>query len=499
MILSTRKGAQSMKSKYLSIDIGASSGRAIVIIVDKEKIQIDEVYRFLNETLFIDDKLYWNFNQLIAEVKKGILLSYEKYPDLKSIGIDTWGVDYGLIDFDGNLIGQPRCYRDDRNHQAKAQFHQVYDSKLLYRSTGIQQLPFNTIYQLFDDYSNKELFNQTKHILLLPNLIGYFLTGQIATELTNASTTSMLNANTKTWISEPSIIQAFTSKFPNLVKPATMLGTLNSIPGLPPVPVINICSHDTASAFVSTRLSEEQVLISSGTWSLIGTNLSKPNLSEASMDLNFTNELGMNHQTRFLKNVMGMWILNETKKSLELNQKSLSFFDIEKKAISSKPMTAFIDPDDAIFMGPGHMIDKIHKFLEETNQRIPKTEGELLRIIYESYAFKYRYTIDNMQKILKKPLTEIIIIGGGNQSKFLNQMTANYTKRKVITGAKEATVLGNGLVQMLYFKDIKTIKKGQTMIQKSFENHTYEANYCVDCDEGYERFLSIIEKRSQQQ
>lgn len=488
-----------MKSKYLSIDIGASSGRAIVIIVDKDKIQIDEVYRFLNETLSIDDKLYWNFDQLISEVKKGISKSYEKHPDVKSIGIDTWGVDYGLIDRAGNLIGQPRCYRDDRNHRAKDNFHQDYDASTLYRLTGIQQLPFNTIYQLYDDYSNKVLFNQISHILLLPNLIGYALTGQMATELTNASTTSMLNANTKTWISDPTIVQDFTSKFPNLVKPATLLGTLNAIPGLPPLPVINICSHDTASAFVSTRLSEEQVLISSGTWSLIGTNLSKPNLSETSMDLNFTNELGMNNQTRFLKNVMGMWILNETKKLLELNHKPLSFFDIEKKAISSKPMTAFIDPDDAIFMGPGNMVDKIHKFLNETNQPIPKTDGELLRIIYESYAFKYRYTIDNMQKILKKPLTEIVIIGGGNQSKFLNQMTANYTHRKVITGAKEATVLGNGLVQMLYFKDIKTIKKGQTMIQKSFETHSYEVSYCVDCDEGYQRFLSIIERRSQQQ
>lgn len=491
MILSSCE-VDGMISKYLSIDIGASSGRAVVVIKDKQTLRLDEAYRFKTKSYEKEGLHYWDFNDLFKEVVTGIEKAFFLHEEIKSIGIDTFGVDYGRLDQNGTLNSDPLCYRNKRFIESSTLFHESYSKEALYSLTGIQYLPFNTIYQLYDHVRHNQL-NKQETILLLPNLIGYFLTGNKQTEVTNASTTALYDSRTNRFVETLFEVDKQKNSFASLVNPGVILGETLETFNFPKTPVINVCSHDTASAFVSTRILKNQALISSGTWSLVGTILAKPKRSKEALRCNFTNELGYLGQTRFLKNIMGMWLINESRSELMKSNEDLSFFDLEKKAISSEPFLAFIDPDDEIFLTKGSMIERMRTYLEKTNQNIPiKTEG-MLRVIYESLAFKYRYTIEQLEKVLQRPMDEILIIGGGSQSKLLNQMTANFCKKRVITGAVEATVLGNAIVQMHYFKEIKTIKSGQTLIEKSFKGTVYEPTECEACEEAYERFLKLIE------
>lgn len=478
---------------YLSLDIGASSGRLFAVINNDEKIYLDEISRFDNKIYQRDDKLYWDFGHLFLEIIEALRNGLEKYPNAKSLGIDTWGVDYGLIDYDGNLLENPRCYRDQRGFKAKRQLETFLSNKHLYELTGIQQLHFNTIYQLFDDYSSdKEKLTQTKHILLIPDLIAYYLTGEVSTEITNASTTALFDSKKQDWITHNHDFFNLTDKFPALTKPSLLKGYLKSEFNLKDLPVISVCSHDTASAFISVKNQNHQVIISSGTWSLVGKNIEHPILNDDALSYGFTNEIGMFNHIRFLKNVMGLWIVNQIKAELEKQQESISFFELEKKAITAEPFQYFIDPDDTLFIEPGQMIHKINTYFKKTNQQQTNDISIILRAVYESLAFKYRLTIERLETITEEKIDSLIIIGGGNQSDLLNQFTANLTKKNLFIGPSEATVLGNALAQMYFFKDIKSLKSGQNLIELSFGQKLFEPDYCSDCEQAYLKFKNII-------
>ena len=484
-----------MAETYLAIDLGASSGRTFVVKKEKNRITIDEIYRFQNKVTVKDDHIFWDFKSLMNDIIMGIKQSFSQYPEISSIGIDSWGVDYGFISDQGQLIENPFCYRDQRGENSSYVFHQTFSKENLYRLTGIQYLPFNTIYQLLDDISQPGFnLHQVKAVMLIPDVIGYLLTGQMTTELTNASTTSLLNTNTKTWIKEVSELTSLIEKFPPIAKPGTIKGYLKPDLGLSQIPVIHVCSHDTASAFASIHLEQHQVLISSGTWSLVGTLLKKPINSRISQHMNFTNEIGLNQHIRFLKNVMGLWILNQVKETLNQRGLHYNFFDMEKMAMTSEPFRYFIDPDDPMFIKPGDMIERIYQFFEKTEQDKPKNISSVYRAVYESLAFKYRYVIEQLEILIGHQLNEIVIVGGGNQSRLLNQFTANLTNRKVIIGPTEATVLGNALVQMYATKSIKSYKTGQKMIMQNFNGQSIEPMYCTAYDDAYKKFLKIINK-----
>ncbi len=355
-------------------------------------------------------------------------------------------------------------------------------------------MSLNTIYQIYDDLKNNNTVNCANTILLLPNLIGYYLTGAKSSEITHASTTSLLNAKTKKWINEIDELNEIISKFPKLQQPATLLGYTKESLGVGRVPVINVCSHDTASAFTSVDVSSDTVIISSGTWSLIGTQLEKPILTEKAKQMNFTNELGFLNQTRFLKNTMGMWVINHIKKELDKKGKKYSFSNLEKKALLAKPFQRWIDLDHDIFQQPNNMLEKLEEYFKITNQEIVKDENTIIRMIYENMALKYRYVIESMESILNKKFSKIVIIGGGNQSKFLNRLIANITKKEVLIGPQEASVLGNGIVQMVYFNDLKDINEGKKMIKNTCEGEIYYPEDDLDYDKHYETFKKHIKK-----
>lgn len=479
-----------MEKQYLAIDIGASSGRAMIVTYLEHRISYYELHRFKNIIYEKDQKLFWDFKHLMREINFAIDDAISKYPQLKSVGIDTWGVDYGYIDYDLKLIEDPRCYRDIRNKDAFLEVYKHITKENLYKKTGIQYLPFNTIYQLQDDLMHEDsMIAKAKHILLIPDLIAFHLTHTLATDITNASTTNLLDAKTKTWITG-SHLDHLIHKFPPFIKPGQCYGYIEKHN----LPVIATCSHDTASAFASISKVRQQAIISSGTWSLIGILLQNPILSKKSYNLNFTNELGYLNQTRYLKNVMGLWIINQIKEDLHNDGLSYDYVELEKLAMSSTPFAYFLDPDDPMFIEKGHMINRVKTYFVKTNQKETHDIKHILRAVYEGLAFKYRMILDDIEILTKKKINEIIIIGGGNQSCLLNQFTANLTKRHVIIGPTEASVLGNALLQMIYFNDVSSAKEGHNIILKSIQSRFITSEF-NDYEYAYQLFVNHMREK----
>jgi sugar (pentulose or hexulose) kinase len=488
-----------MKSCYLSFDLGASSGRAIVTIKDEKNLEFDEIFRFKNQPYEKEGTLYWDFKYLFKNILEGLQLSFHKYPDIKAIGIDTWGVDYGLIDETGNLIRDPVCYRDLRSKKVEKDVQKIIGKTDLYKKTGIQYLHFNTIFQLaYDAKYNSELLKKADKMLLIPDLIAFFLTGHKRIELTNLSTTSFYNPNKKEVIPEIKELGITPSLIPELINPGEEYGLIkkeiSEKLGIPQIPVVAVCSHDTASAILSIPYKKPHIYISSGTWSLCGVLLNKPLTNELALKDNYTNEIGFKNSIRFLKNIMGLWIINECKGQWEKEGLVLTFTEMEQKALSSRPFQSFIDPDDPLFEPPGDMPNRIKYYCRKTGQNVPETVGEICRCIYQSLAFKYRYVIEKLEKIVKRHYKRIIIIGGGTKINLLNQMTASAVKKEVLIGLKEATIMGNALVLMLYSKDISTIHEGKELIKKFSGGKSFLPLQTEEYDKYYDQFCKIVER-----
>ncbi len=484
--------------KVLAFDFGASSGRAIIGNYENGVITLEEIHRFDNDPVLVGKSFYWDTLRLFHEIKQGIIKA-KNTVDFESIGIDTWGVDYGLISKDGELIGNPYNYRDKRTVGVPEEMESIISKKDLYNLTGNQIIELNTIFQLYAmKKTNPEILELTDKILLTPDLFNYFLTGKMAAEVSIASTTQLMNPYTKKW--EYSLMDKLGFKrewFPEIVPGGTVIGKLSdeicSELDVPAKNVIAVSSHDTASAVAAVPTSEKDfVFISCGTWSLFGTELDAPVISELSQKYNITNETGYNNTTRFLKNIIGLWLIQETRRQFKREGKNYSYADMEMLARKEKPFTCFIDPDAPEFVAPGNMPKRIKDYCERTGQHVPETDGAVIRCIYESIAMKYKYTFLQLKECCGRDFSAIHMVGGGTKDTFLCQMTANAANVPVIAGPIEATAAGNVAVQLIANGEIPDVKEARKIIAKSFDVTRYDVTENDAWEAAYKDFVKAI-------
>lgn len=486
--------------KILAFDFGASSGRAMISQIENGKLVIEEIHRFANEPVSVNGRLYWDVLRLFHEIKQGILKA-NATGGFDCIGIDTWGVDFGLLDKEGQLLANPVHYRDVRTEGMQDSFYKKMSNTALYAATGTQQLDLNTIYQLEALVNNQpELLAQTKKILLIPDLFAYFLTGEMRTEYTEASTTGMLDPATKEWSEE--VLNALgisSDMFGEMINPGQVYGNL--LPEIceelhcDSVPVIAVATHDTASAVASVPTQEKDyAYISCGTWSLFGTVNDQPILSEESLAAGFTNEGASDGKIRYLKNIMGLWLIQQSRNEWRRQGLDVSFDEMERAAKEAEPFRCFVDPDAKDFVAPGNMPKRVQEFCRRTGQYVPADMGEILRCIYQSLAFKYRYTVESLEKISQKKIASIHMIGGGIKDQLLCSMTADFCRKTVKAGPVEATVTGNVAVQMMHFGILKDLNEARAVIADSFPIKTYEPAENFDGESAYEEFKKYIGK-----
>lgn len=449
---------------HLAVDIGASSGRTILGFVDGGKLKLEEVYRFENYIKKDNGVLVWDINHLLSEVKKGIAKCGESGKIPKTVAIDTWGVDYVLIDENGGEILPAVSYRDNRTHFVQKEISKLITQKELYKRTGIQNQDFNTVYQLYCDKKSGKL-SKAKHFLMIPDYIAYKLTGIMKNEYTNATTTNLVNAKTKTWDYE--IIERLGINkeiFLELSQPKTEIGSFNeetkSEIGFD-CKVICAASHDTASAVCACPLSDNSVYISSGTWSLIGAETSAPVLTDEAMGANFTNEGGINYRYRFLKNIMGMWLFQNIRRNLD---NKFTYDDMMNLAMQSGYCKK-INPNAPEFIAPENMIETVKKYLNDDCLSL----DSVINSVYHSLAQSYADAVSEIEKISGKKINSVNIVGGGSKDRYLNALTKQYTGKKVFAGPVEATAAGNIICQLMYADKNLTLNKARELVKKSFD------------------------------
>lgn len=488
------------KTKFLAIDLGASSGRGIVGTFDGQKITLAENHRFPNEPVMAAGQYTWDILRIYHEIKNAIrkcALGDDR--DIVSIGIDTWGVDFGLIDKNGHLLGNPVHYRDARNDAMPEYAATLVSPDWVYEKTGIQVVDFNTLYQLLAvKKDSPEILSAAENMLFVPDLLNYFLTGVKQTEYTIASTSQMLDAKARDWSWELIEKFGFPKKlFSNIVMPGTKVGALRpdviEEVGNIKANVVSVAAHDTGSAVMAVpATSDKFIWISSGTWSIMGTEAKEPVISDRTRECNFTNEGGANGTIRFSKNITGLWLEQESKRQWEREGEKLSFAELSDMAAKSEPFKCFIDPDEPRFSAPGNLPRRIVEYCCETGQKVPETKGEIVRCILESLALKYRYTVDMIDDLSGERIPSINVVGGGTQEKPLMQFTANACGRPVSAGPIEATALGNIIAQAIAAGEIKDIWQGREVIRNSFDIDTYEPRDTAAWDAAYERFYKLV-------
>lgn len=462
-----------MKRHVLAFDFGASSGRAMLGIRTENGITLKEIHRFSNDPVCLNDVLYWDFLRLFHEIKQGIIKAKEYGFD--SIGIDTWGVDFGLIDKHGDLLGNPVHYRDSRTEGMQQTVFQKISKDEIYQITGNQFMDFNTIYQLLAvKEKDPEVLKSARGFLLMPDLINYFLTGERCAEYTIASTTQLLDASKRKWserlIKEIGMKECINVNdfFPRIIMPGDLVGTLRpelaEELGVPQVPVIAVAEHDTQSAMIAVPSdTEDFVFISCGTWSLMGTELKEPLMNEKSSMFDMTNEGGYEGRISFLKNIAGLWLIQECRRQWMREGQEYSYSELEELA-RKEDSVCFINPDAAEFVQPGNMPERIREYCRKKNDRIPENVGQIVRCIYMSLAKRYQEVLQEICICTEKKYSSIHIIGGGCQSKLLCEMTEQFCNCKVIAGPVEATVLGNVMVQMIASGTVQDLKEGRSLI-----------------------------------
>ena len=486
-----------MTKRVLAFDFGASSGRAIIGCFDGDKITLEEVHRFSNDPVSVGGTVYWDVLRLFYEIKQGIVKA-KIAGGFDSIGIDTWGVDFGLIDSEGKLMENPVHYRDTRTAGLVDESFKTMPKEKLYGITGIQFMELNTLFQLISLKKYRPwMLERADKMLFMPDLLAYMLTGKMCAEYSIASTSQLIDLETKSWSEE--ILDAFGIKkslFAPLVKPGTVLGELSKEIceecGVDPVPVISVCGHDTQSAITSVPCEDGNfAFLSSGTWSLFGTELDKPIVNETSMNINITNEGGYDDSTGFLKNIIGLWLIQESRRQWKREGEEYSYADLEKLALAAEPFKCFIDPDAPEFVPHGNIPERVREFCRRTGQYVPQTVGEVMRCIYESLAMKYRLTFEKLRECTKRDYPVIHVIGGGTKDGLLCQMTANSCDRTVKAGPIEATVMGNVAVQLMSDGSVEDIGQARKIIADSSELKTYEPKDTDKWAGAYEDFLKV--------
>ncbi len=454
---------------YLAIDIGASSGRHILGWIDNGKMILEEIYRFKNGAVKNNGELFWNEKALFDNVVNGIKKCSELGKIPSSIGIDTWGVDYALLDENDRLIGGIYSYRDDRTLSVIEKVDEIVSEKKAYERTGIKKQVFNTIYQLYCDKVTGKI-DSAKTFLMMPDYLHFMLTGVKRNEFTNASTTGLLNAKTREWDYE--IIDKLGLKrelFKDLSMPGTLVGKLkdeirNRV-GFD-CDVYLPATHDTASAVMAVPNDDFPLYISSGTWSLMGVENDNEITSDVARVAGFTNEGGYNKTVRFLKNIMGMWMIQCIKKEFDDKYNFIEFVELANQA---KYFDSVVDVNDLSFFSPDSMVDAVKNYCKKTGQKVPETVGEIVRCVYVSLAKCYATAVEQIEELTGKNFNEINIVGGGCQNVLMNELTAKYTKKTVVAGPVEATATGNLLAQMLALGEISSLTEGKEIIKNSFE------------------------------
>lgn len=487
-----------MTKRVLAFDFGASSGRAIIGCFDGDKITLEEVHRFSNDPVSVGGTVYWDVLRLFYEIKQGIIKA-KIAGGFDSIGIDTWGVDFGLIDSEGKLMENPIHYRDARTAGLVDEAFKTMPKEKLYGITGIQFMELNTLFQLISLKKYRPwMLERADKMLFMPDLFGYMLTGKMCAEYSIASTSQLIDLDKRTWSKE--ILDAFGIKesvFAPLVQPGTVLGELSKEVceecGVDPVPVISVCGHDTQSAITSVPCEDgDFAFLSSGTWSLFGTELDKPIVNETSMNINITNEGGFDGSTGFLKNIIGLWLIQESRRQWKREGKEYSYADLEKLALAAEPFKCFIDPDAPEFVPHGNIPERVREFCRKTGQYVPETVGEIMRCIYESLAMKYRLTFEKLRECTERDYPVIHVIGGGTKDGLLCQMTANSCDRTVKAGPIEATVMGNVAVQLMSDGSVKNIGQARKIVADSSELKTFEPKDTDKWAGAYEDFLKVV-------
>lgn len=460
---------------HISVDIGASSGRLVIGDLKEDKLQIKEIHRFANGFLNKAGTLYWDVDHLLHEILAGLQIAKKSGHEQCTLGIDTWAVDYVLLNEEGKRIKEVVSYRDQRTKHTIDKVTKTMTKRNIYHKTGIQFLPFNTFYQLYEE--EEDILSETKQILLVPDYLNYCLTGKAFMEVTNGSSTQLLNVSEREF--DEDLLQKIgigRDQFPQLVEPGHTLGMINNewFPkfDLPECLVINVASHDTASAVVATPSNiDHWAYLSSGTWSLLGIETKQPIINSHALDKNYTNEWGAYHTYRFLKNIMGMWIIQEVRRNLSVDY---NFGQLVELAQEVKPFQQYINFNDDRFLHPSNMIEEIKSYCRETNQAIPTTPGELAACVYNNLAIIYATALEELENITDKEIQRLYIVGGGGQNELLNQLTANISNKEVHVGPTEATAIGNILIQLITVGKLANLEEGRQLLIDSFEITTYD-------------------------
>ena len=463
---------------YLAFDFGAESGRAVLAHLHAGILTIDEVHRFANEPVEYGGSLHWDAPRLWLEVRKA-LAGLEQI-ELAGIGVDTWGVDYALLGERGELLHNPYHYRDQRTRGVMEEVFRIVPREEIYATTGIQFMPINTLYQLIAaKRDTPQMLRSAQRLVTMPDLFNYWLTGNAVCEYSNATTTQMVNPLTRNWatglmerLGLPSSLLA------PIVEPGATIGTL--LPGvarsslLSGTPVIAPASHDTGSAVASISAREGTAFLSSGTWSLLGTELDAPVLSAEALELNFTNEGGVCGTTRLLKNVMGLWMLQGCRQAWTAQGRTYDYRELMELAGREQPFAHLVNPDDESFLHPANMLTAIDAYCTRTEQPIPTSPGAYVRTILESLALKYRLVLRNLEQVSGGPISQIRVIGGGSKNPLLNQFAADATGRRVLAGPAEATAIGNVAMQILASGGASSLREVRAIVDRSFPTEVFE-------------------------
>ncbi|MCE5175573.1 MAG: rhamnulokinase family protein [Bacteroidales bacterium] len=487
------------KKSFLAFDLGATSGRSIIGTIENGRLQIKELTRFKNQMLQIGDHFHWNIYSLLEHLKEALIAVKKEDIDISSIGVDSWGVDFALLAKDGSILGAPYAYRDPQTEGAPDKFFKIFPRQKVYNLTGIQVMNFNSLYQLFAlKQANSSLLEATSEILFMPDALSYLLTGKKVVEYTISSTSQILNPRTKQF--EGQLLEAAgvpPSILGKIVMPGYIIGTLRKElaeeSGLGEVPVIAVAGHDTASAVAAVPATNERfAYLSSGTWSLMGIEVKNAIINEETSALNFTNEGGIEGTIRFLKNITGMWILEQCLKEWKKEGIFYAYEELAQMAESAPAFQSIIDPDDISFANPAYMTKAIVDYCVTTGQQSPENHAEFVRCIFESLSLKYRYVLEKMISQAPFPIEKLHVIGGGSKNPLLNQWTANAIRIPVVSGPSEATAIGNIMIQAKAAGCVDSLQEIRQTICDSIPLDKFLPGNKDLWERGYSKFLKIL-------
>jgi len=485
------------KHSFVAFDLGAESGRTILGTLERNQLAIQQITRFPNEMKSIGGHLHWDIDGLFSNLKEGLRACSRPGINPQSIGVDTWGVDYGLLGKDGVFLELPHTYRDHRTNGMMEKFFERVPRRRVYELTGIQFMQLNTLYQLYAAaQQSPHVVEKASRLLFMPDIFNFLFTGETRTEFTFATTSQLLNPRTQNW--EPELFAALQvpiSIMQEIVQPATKLGKLRTSIAqelsLGEIPVTAVASHDTGSAIAAIpAVGTDWAYISSGTWSLMGVEIPQPVITDEAQESNFTNEGGVGGTFRFLKNIMGLWLLQQCRKEWS-SEVQYDYEEMVKLAVQAAPFRSLLDPDYPEFFNPVSMSGAIRQFCQKTNQPLPVTHAEYVRSILESLALKYRSTLDQLQRLTGRKIRQIHIIGGGAKNVLLCQYAANATGATVIAGPVEATAIGNIMVQALAAGCVGSLDEIRSVVRKSFEPVSYEPKETEAWQQAYERYKAF--------